>query len=177
MPSNPVDFLQVWAQDITEKIRENLVAKDSWFDRSQLAQSIVALPVETTSEGYVLKIQMAEYGQFVDEGRGASEKGLISPVEKIEDWITRRGINVPVTVTLRRKNSQGVMRKITRNYVNKMESRRSMAFAIATKHKDKGFTSKGLGFYSEIINDNTLNKLTETLADEFGESFIAEIVE
>lgn len=177
MPTKPVDYLQVWAQDVTDKIRENLVSKDAWFDRSQLAQSIVALPVETTSEGYILKIQMADYGEFVDEGRGPSDKGLISPVDKIEDWITRRGINVPIKVTLRRKNSKGIMRKITRNYVDKMEARRSMAFAIATKHKDKGYTSKGYGFYSEVINDNSLNKLTEQLADEFGELFIAEIVE
>lgn len=164
--------LETWAQLMVEQIRENLVSKDAWFDRSNLAQSIVALPVEQRDGGYVLTIQMAGYAEYVDQGRGKSERGLISPVESIEDWISRRGIATPLVVKITRNG-----KSFNRKYKNTLESRRSIAFAIANKHKDHGFVSKGLGFYSEIIDGSALLDLSEQLADKFGDKFIAEIAE
>lgn len=167
------EFLQAWAQEMTDKIRQNLVSKDSWFDRSNLAQSIEALPVEKISGGYAIKIQMADYGEYVDSGRGASETGLISPIEKIENWISRRGIAIQIkTKSSRLKRNSKMMQ---RNPI--LRARRSMAFAIANKHKDEGFVSKGYGFFSEVISDESLTKLAEGLADKFGGLYEAEIIE
>ena len=45
------DFLTEWSQGVTDQIRDNLVAKDKWFDQSTLAQSIIALPVEAVNGG------------------------------------------------------------------------------------------------------------------------------
>jgi hypothetical protein len=167
---NKIDFLQQWAQKLTDEIRDNLVSKDTWFDRSQLAQSIVALPVETTSGGFVVKIGMADYGQFVDEGRDGSDR--MPPIEPIEDWITRRGIPTPLVLKIQRKSKM-----ITRRFANTLEARRSMAFGIANKIQERGFFSKGYGFYSEVITEQNLTKLSESLAERFGEEYVAEIVE
>lgn len=167
------EYLQVWAQDVTDKIRDNLVSKDAWFDRSTLAQSIEALPVEKISGGYAIKIQMNDYGEYIDSGRGASETGLISPIEKIEDWITRRGIAIVIKPKTKRRSTSKLKSRLSPI----LAARRSFAFAIANTHKDEGFKSKGFGFYSEIITDESLEKLAEGLADKFGGLYEAEILE
>ena len=90
------DFLTEWSQGVTDQIRDNLVAKDKWFDQSTLAQSIIALPVEAVNGGYMITIEMNDYGYWVDKGRKNSSK--MPPIEPIKDWVTKRAIPTPLKI-------------------------------------------------------------------------------
>lgn len=169
-----VDILEEWANLVTNEIRDNLVSKDAWFDRSNLAQEIIALPIEQTQGGYMISIQLPEYAYWVDKGRNKSDK--MPPLGKLEDWITRRGIATPLRVKVKVKTKKGI-RFANRSFKTTLESRKSMAFGIGKKIQKGGYESKGKGFYSEIFNEDRIEELTTSLAAKFGQLFEAEIVE
>lgn len=173
------DHLTKWAQGVTDQIRENLESKDGYFSTSSLAQSIVALPVEKVADGYVLRIEMADYGKFVDEGRGptktktASINGTVQrKLMGADGWIARRGIPPPMVIQIKRKDGKVQ----TKRFKNINEANRSLSFAIANKIHKHGYKSKGHGFYSEVVNDNLLNQLSEELAPIAGEMFEVSII-
>ena len=168
------DFLTEWSQLVTNQIRENLVSKDNWFDQSTLAQSIVALPVEVSNGGYTIKIEMNDYGYWVDQGR---KKGSVSRegFASIEEWISKRAIPTPLHIKIKVKTKKGI-KFYNRNFKNTLESRRSIAFAVTHSIKKKGYVSKGKGFYSEIVNNDLLEELAVSLGSKYGQLFEAEIV-
>ena len=168
------DFLMEWAQGVTDQIRQNLVDKDQWFDQSTLAQSIVALPVEQVSGGYLIKIEMNDYGKFVDEGRGRGSVGREGML-RLQEWVSRRGIPTPLRIKVAVKTKRGI-KMYNRNFKNTIESRNAIAWGAAMNIKKRGYVSKGKGFYSEIVNDDLLNELSASLGSKYGEMFEAEIV-
>lgn len=168
------DYLTEWAQTVTDQIRQNLVNKDKWFDQSTLAQSIVALPVEQVSGGYLIKIEMNDYGKFVDEGRGKGSVGREGML-RLQEWVSRRGIPTPLHIKVAVKTKRGI-KMYNRNFKNTIESRNAIAWGAAMNIKKRGYVSKGKGFYSEIVNDDLLNELSASLGSKYGEIFEAEIV-
>lgn len=180
------DHLTKWAQGVTDQIRENLESKDGYFSTSSLAQSIVALPVEKVADGYVLRIQMEDYGKFVDEGRGVTKKktasinGTVqSKLHGADGWIAKREMPLKLEVQVK-KNGTPVFNKDGKprmqRFENINEANRSLSFAIASKIHKHGYKSKGYGFYSEVVNDNLLNQLSEELAPIAGEMFEVSII-
>lgn len=169
------DYLSEWAQTVTNHIRENLVAKDQWFDQSTLAQSIVALPVESVSGGYLIKIEMNDYGKFVDQGRGRGSVGREGML-RLQEWVSRRGIPTPLRIKVAVKTKRGI-KMYNRNFKNTIESRDAIAWGAAMNIKKRGYISKGKGFYSEIVNDDLLNELSLSLGAKYGEVFEATIID
>lgn len=168
------DYLTEWGQTMVDAIRNNLVSKDSWYDDSGLARGITILPVETNSEGYTLTIQVPDYAQFVDKGRRAGKK---PPLDPIENWITARSIKLELKRTFISKNKKGISKPITRTFKNIMDARRSMAFGIQRNIGLHGTKPKGMGFYSEVMNDDAINELIQSLATKAGEVFLVEITD
>lgn len=165
------DYLTTWSQNVTDEIRSNLVSKDAWFDQSTLAQSIQALPVEVTTDGYIIRIEMNDYGHFVDKGRKPTKQGTRSTGISVQrrltggdGWIARRRLPVPLQIEIK-KNGKSYIRK----FKNINDANRSLSFAISKKiHKD-GYISKGYGFYSEVVNDSLLAELSDKLIPLLGE--------
>lgn len=168
------DFLTEWSQGVTDQIRDNLVAKDKWFDQSTLAQSIIALPVEAVNGGYMITIEMNDYGYWVDKGRNSSSK--MPPIEPIKDWVTKRAIPTPLKIRVAVKTKRGI-KMVNRNFKNTIEARDSIAWGVAIAVKRRGYISKGQGFYSEIVNDDMLQELAVSLGAKYGQLFEAQIVE
>lgn len=176
------DYLTNWSQKITDEIRDNLVSKDVWFDQSSLAQSIQALPVERVEGGYMVRITMADYGKFVDEGRKPTKQGARSLGTTVQrrlaggdGWIARRGVPVPLSIMVNVKTKSGIKKRMHR-FKNIQEANRSLSFAISKKIHSNGFVSKGYGFYSEVVNDFALLELSETLTKNLGQEIEATIV-
>lgn len=167
------DFLTEWAQTVSDRIRNNLVEKDAWFDQSELAESITALPVESDGNGYTVKITMNDYGYFVDHGRKSSSK--MPPIAPIKDWVTKRAIPTPLQIKISVKTKKG-MKLVNRSFKNTIEARDSIAWAVAYSVKKKGYISKGQGFFSEIVNNELITELTTSLGAKYGQLFEAEIV-
>lgn len=168
------DHLTEWANGVANLIRENLVSKDTWFDQSTLAQSIVALPTEITSEGYVIKIVMNDYGKFVDEGRGKGSVGREGML-RLQEWVSRRGIPTPLRIKVKVKTKRGI-KLYNRNFKNTIESRNAIAWGAAMNIKKRGYISKGKGFFSEVVNGDLLTELTASLGEKYGQMFEAEII-
>jgi len=183
------NFLQEWAQSVTDMIRENLESKGEYYRRSTLAQEIIALPVESTNDGYRLVITMPDYGQFIDKGvRGnktsfaapQSEyefRNKMPPVDSIVLWIKKRGdINVALSTKKKEKLKSLKTRQIKKAFKQRSFDYqvRQVAFAIAKGVQQKGI--RATHFYSEIVNDDLLNELSASLGSKYGEMFEAEIV-
>ena len=162
------DYLTMWAQSLIDEVRGNLVSKDAWYDRSTLAQSINALPVENDGTGFTVQIEMNDYGTFVDEGRRA---GKMPPVEAIEKWWTKRGLPTPLKIQVKRG-----IKVYNRSFKTTLEARRAFAWGKAMNIKKHGFKAKGYGFWSEIVNDAKINELAEALANQFGERFDVTVI-
>jgi len=178
------DQLTVWATGLSEEIRANLVSKDAWFDQSTLAQSIHVMPTEITATGFLVRIVMPEYAQFVDKGRGATKNRARSisgtvqrKLEGASGWIARRAIPPPMVIQVKRKNSNGEVKTYTKRFKNINEANRSLSFAISQKIHKHGYKSKGYGFYSEIFNDGALTELSKRLEPLLGEQIEVQLIE
>jgi hypothetical protein len=168
------DFLTEWSQSVMNQIRDNLVSKDQWFDQSTLAESINVLPVEAVNGGYMITIEMNDYGYWVDKGRKNSSK--MPPIQPIKDWVTKRAIPTPLKIRVAVKTKRGI-KMVNRNFKNTIEARDSIAWGVAIAVKRRGYISKGQGFYSEIVNDDMLQELAVSLGAKYGQLFEAQIVE
>jgi len=178
------DYLTQWATGLSQRIRQNLVSKDQWFDQSTLAQSIIVMPVEVIPDGYKVTIQMPDYAQYVDQGRGATKTGsrsLGSTVQRklagSSGWIARRAIPPPMQIMVKRKNSKGETKTYVKRFKNVNEANRSLSFAISRSIHKYGYKSKGHGFYSEIFNEDELQDLSIALAPVIGEAVDVTILE
>ena len=178
------DQLTIWATGLSEEIRANLVSKDAWFDQSTLAQSIHVMPTEITATGFLVRIVMPEYAQFVDQGRqptrnkSRSISGTVQrKLEGANGWISHRGLSVPMVIQVKRKNSKGEVKTYTKRFKNINEANRSLSFAISNSIHKHGYKSKGYGFYSEIFNDGALTELSKRLEPLLGEQIEVQLIE
>lgn len=178
MASDYEDFVQdeitEWAQNVVDAIRANLVRKDSWYDDSELAQSITP-KVTAVDGGYQIVIEMNNYWEFIDKGRRPTRASGNGSVRKnLLLWISKRGIAPQLKQVMIDKKTG---KSFTRTFKNTLQWRDSLSYAISSKIHKKGFVAKGKGFFSEVWNEDSINELLQTLLTKSGEVFVAEILE
>lgn len=116
-----------------------------------LRQSIQAVPNVSIQDGfYTYVLSMADYYEFVDEGRRA---GKMPPIDSLIKWV-------------RQKSAFGGLE------VNKSKDVRSVAFGIAKNIAKFGI--KPSYFFTDVIEDGRLEQLTKDLTEAGADGFTLE---
>lgn len=116
-----------------------------------LRQSIQAVPNVSVQDGfYTYVLSMADYYEFVDEGRRA---GKMPPIDSLIKWV-------------RQKSAFGGLE------VNKSKDVRSVAFGIAKNIAKFGI--KPSYFFTDVIEDGRLEQLTKDLTEAGADGFTLE---
>lgn len=142
------------AKVIIEKLKQSAMEKGVKAT-GNLIQSIRADFPSVTPQGVTVAIEMADYYQWVESGRG---KGRRPPIASIEQWISAKGIQVRQS---KKQSGQSVL-----------EMRKSMAEAIAKKIASKGtikrFGYKGSNFISDVLTKQNVDVIAQKLSDVTG---------
>lgn len=142
------------AQVIIDKLKQSAMEKGVKAT-GNLIQSIRADYPSVTPQGITVAIEMADYYQWVESGRG---KGRRPPIASIEQWISAKGIQV--------RQSKGETKQSV------LERRKSMAIAIANKIASKGtikrFGYKGSNFIADVLTKQNVDVIAQKLSDITG---------
>lgn len=142
------------AKVIIEKLKESAREKDLKATGNLLQSIQVAFP-SITPQGITVAIEMADYYQWVENGR---KKGKRPPIASIEQWISAKGIQV--------RKSKG------QSGQSVLEMRKSMAEAIARKIASKGtikrFGYKGAGFIADVLTQQNVDVIAQKLSELTG---------
>ena len=145
-----IDVAKVIIEKLKQSVREKGVKATG-----NLLQSIRVDFPNITPSGVSIGIEMADYYQWVEDGRG---KGKRPPIASIERWISAKGIQV--------RQSKGESKQSV------LERRKSMAEAIAKKIASKGtikrFGYKGAGFIADVITQQNIDTIAQKLSDLTG---------
>lgn len=113
---------------------------------------------------------MADYWEAVDKGRGKGKRQ--PPIKPLLDWLARRNVNGLAIYRSKLKNP-------AKSRVKFKDAQRSLAFAIAKDVARKGtirrFGYRGSRFFSELIEDGRLERLSEDLSEIIGEKIEIEL--
>ncbi len=147
--SNDIEgVLARFGQKLQEDLRQSLDDKNKNAS-GNLRQSIQAVPTVSFKDGiYTYTLAMADYYEFVDEGRKA---GKMPPIESLVKWV-------------RAKSAFGGLE------VNESKDVRGVAFGIAKNIAKFGI--KPSYFFTNVIDDGRLEQLTEDLALAGAKGFI-----
>lgn len=114
-----------------------------------------------TPSGITIGIEMADYYQWVEDGRGPTKTTTASKptlAQSLEQWISAKGIQV--------RQSKGESKQSV------LERRKSMAIAIARKIHSKGtierFGYKGSNFIADVITQQNVDTIAQKLSDITG---------
>ena len=142
------------ATAIIKELEKDIRAKKLTASKS-LLQNIDPTNYVETANGVTLAITMVNYYQWVEDGR---KRGRRPPIASIEEWITRKGIQV--------RKSKGESKQSV------LERRRSMAIAIANKIAAKGtikrFGYKGGDFIKDVLTAQTIEAIAGSIGDVIG---------
>jgi len=142
------------AQVIIDKLKQSAMEKGVKAT-GNLIQSIRADFPSVTPQGITVAIEMADYYQWVESGRG---KGKRPPIASIEQWISAKGIQV--------RQSKGETKQSV------LDRRKSMAIAIANKIASKGtikrFGYKGSNFIADVLTQQNIDVIAQKLSDVTG---------
>jgi hypothetical protein len=142
------------ATAIIKELEKDIRAKKLTASKS-LLQNIDPTNYVETANGVTLAITMVNYYQWVEDGR---KRGKRPPIASIEEWITRKGIQV--------RKSKGESKQSV------LERRRSMAIAIANKIAAKGtikrFGYKGGDFIKDVLTPQTIEAIAGSIGDVIG---------
>jgi hypothetical protein len=142
------------ATAIIKELEKDIRAKKLTASKS-LLQNIDPTNYVETANGVTLAITMVNYYQWVEDGR---KRGRRPPIASIEEWITRKGIQV--------RKSKGESKQSV------LERRRSMAIAIANKIAAKGtikrFGYKGGNFIKDVLTPQTIEAIAGSIGDIIG---------
>jgi len=145
-----VEVAQVIIDKLKMSIREKGVKATG-----NLTQSIQAGFPSVTPSGITIGIEMADYYQWVEDGR---RRGKRPPIMAIEQWISAKGIQV--------RQSKGESKQSV------LERRKSMAEAIAKKIASKGtikrFGYKGSNFIADVLTQQNIDTIAQKLSDITG---------
>ena len=148
------EILQNVATQLTEALREQISEKNVVASKS-LRSSVNPENAVTVADGVQVSIVMADYYQWVEDGR---RKGKRPPIKSIEEWITEKGIQV------RQSNKESTQSVLDR--------RRSMAFAIASKIAKRGtikrFGYKGANFIKDVLTPQNIETIAQHLSEMAG---------
>ena len=148
------DAMERVAQVIIDKLKQS--AREKGVKATgNLIQSIKADFPSVTPQGITVAIEMADYYQWVESGRG---KGRRPPIASIEQWISAKGIQV--------RKSKGETKQSV------LDRRKSMAIAIANKIASKGtikrFGYKGSNFIADVLTQQNIDVIAQKLSDVTG---------
>ena len=154
------DAMVFVAQVIIDKLKQS--ARDKKVKATNnLIQSIQADFPNVTPQGIELKISMADYWQWVENGRGPTKTTTASKptlAQSLEQWISAKGIQV--------RQSKGESKQTV------LERRKSMAIAIARKIHSKGtiqrFGYKGSNFIADVLTQQNVDTIAQKLSDLTG---------
>ena len=142
------------ATAIIKELEKDIRAKKLTASKS-LLQNIDPTNYVETANGVTLAITMVNYYQWVEDGR---KRGRRPPIASIEEWISRKGIQV--------RKSKGESKQSV------LERRRSMAIAIAKKIGAKGtikrFGYKGGDFIKDVLTPQTIEAIAGSIGDVIG---------
>lgn len=108
---------------------------------------------------YVFELRMLDYYQWVDAGR---KPGKFPPLKSIMSWISNKNTFNEV------KTKKGL-----KTLSNDIQGVRQLAFLIGRKIKQKGI--KPTNFYSKVIEDGRLKRLSKELSAEAGREILIDI--
>jgi len=164
--SKVLDVFEEKGNEAISRLKKGLEKSNASMSLSQS----IDYNVKRFSDGsYVWSLSMEDYYTFVNDGR---PPGKMPPVEKIEEWITEKGIRVEKRVasqTYKAKYPKKPLApmtakvKATSTLTSILKNRRSMAFAIAKNIGKKG--TKGNKFFDNVINQSFIEDFTEKLAE------------
>lgn len=154
------DAMVFVAQTIIDKLK--LSAREKQVKATgNLIQSIKADFPNVTPQGITIGIEMADYYQWVEDGRGKTKTTTPSQptlAQSLEQWISAKGIQV--------RQSKGESKQSV------LDSRKSMAIAIARKIHSKGtikrFGYKGSNFMSDVLTPQNIDTIAQKLSDVTG---------
>ncbi len=154
------DAMVFVAQTIIDKLK--LSAREKQVKATgNLIQSIKADFPNVTPQGITIGIEMADYYQWVEDGRGKTKTTSPSQptlAQSLEQWISAKGIQV--------RQSKGESGQTV------LERRKSMAIAIARKIHSKGtierFGYKGSGFIAAVLTQQNIDTIAQKLSDVTG---------
>jgi hypothetical protein len=142
------------ATAIIKELEKDIRAKKLTASKS-LLQNIDPTNYVETANGVTLAITMVNYYQWVEDGR---KRGRRPPIASIEEWISRKGIQV--------RKSKGESKQSV------LERRRSMAIAIANKIAAKGtikrFGYKGGDFIKDVLTPQTIEAIAGSIGNVIG---------
>lgn len=148
------------AQVIIDKLKESARQKGVKAT-GNLIQSIRANFPSVTPQGITVAIEMADYYQWVESGRGPTKTTSPSKptlAQSLEQWISAKGIPV--------RKSKG------QSGQSVLELRKSMAIAIARKIHSKGtierFGYKGSNFIADVLTQQNIDTIAQKLSDITG---------
>ena len=95
LSENIYKVIEAMAQDMAEIMKIVLVAKDNWYEQSNLVKSFQTA-VKENGNNYIMELTANSYIYWLDKGRGPSNMPPTTrwsdPVGDISDWCQRRGI-------------------------------------------------------------------------------------
>lgn len=148
------------AQVIIDKLKQSAMEKGVKAT-GNLVQSIRADFPSVTPQGITVAIEMADYYQWVESGRGPTKTTTASKptlAQSLEQWISAKGIQV--------RQSKGESKQSV------LERRKSMAIAIARKIHSKGtikrFGYKGSNFIADVLTQQNVDVIAQKLSDITG---------
>jgi len=151
-----VDVAKVIIEKLKQSVREKGVKATG-----NLLQSIRVDFPNVTPSGVSIGIEMADYYQWVEDGRGPTKTTTASKptlAQSLEQWISAKGIQV--------RQSKGESKQSV------LERRKSLAIAIARKIHSKGtikrFGYKGAGFIADVITQQNVDIIAQKLSDLTG---------
>lgn len=162
--SNIEFVLYDWASKVIQDAQANL-EKGANIASGALASSMKILPVEFAGSIYVLQITLADYYDFINKGVSGTENKRNSPYSFKNNYVgkpmalallkwLRQGAN-KVRDTKPKKKAYGKLEKKNKGLaklVNKTDSLKSLAYAVATSIKKKGI--KPTHFLDNAVEKN-----------------------
>lgn len=94
LSENIYKVIEAMAEDMAEIMKIVLVAKDNWYEQSNLVKSFQTA-VKESGNNYIMELTANSYIYWLDKGRGPDSKYETrwdNPVQDIADWLQRRGL-------------------------------------------------------------------------------------
>jgi hypothetical protein len=140
----------VFGEKVVEDLVSNLQKNKS--NASGQLESSIRFDIE---EGGIItfNLRMLDYYQYVDKGR---RPGKFPPLKPIMSWIGYKGLN-PSKVYAKAPLKGGLKPKA----LSDIATIKSLAFLIGRKIAREG--TRATNFYSDVINENTLDQFIQVL--------------
>lgn len=182
------DIIAKYGNLFIDKMKDNLERQNSNASH-KLSQSI-RFEIKILGDLYRFQIFLEDYWEYVDKGVKGTKTGLFAPnspfqykegklppIVQIEKWITQKGIKVSLTKkgneTIKKLKNKTVKKSLRQLSIEKQ--RRSMAIAIAKNINKRGIAATN--FYSDVINEASIERFKKDLVKELKRDVIVELRE